>query len=481
MRSLLVLLCLAAGPAIAHAQSGPEPVTLGNDVVLSGSFRTRIESWNWFSGDADGDYVYSGSLARVAVSRSRPKHEWQIEFAVPILLGLPDNAIAPGAQGQGGLGATYFASNGGTHAAMLFVKQASVRFNGIGGRPGSSLRIGRIEFADGTEVAPRNTSLAALKRDRIAQRLVGNFGFTHVGRSFDGVQWTGSGDTFNVTAFGGRPTKGVFQVDGWGELKVNLFYGALTAQPSDATEWRAFAIGYNDYRDDVLKTDSRSLSVRRADTAGIDIVTTGGHYVHLAQTTAGPVDVLLWGAVQAGSWGDLAHRAGAFAVELGWQPPMPRLAPWIRGGYDYGSGDGDPDDGTHGTFFQMLPTPRVYARFPFYGMMNSGDAFGELVLRPTRTLNVRVDVHALRLAKNEDLWYLGGGAFQPGTFGFTGRPSNGHAGLATLYDVSADLAVNRYVAVTGYYSYAAGKDVVRAIYPRGANGRFGYLELLIRF
>ena len=252
---------LAAPAAVLHAQSG--------NVIVSGSLRTRVEAWDWFKGDADGDYVYSGSLVRLGVSRSTPKRDWRIEFAAPVLLGLPDNAIAPGAQGQQGLGATYFAANGGTHAAALFVKQASLRFKELGGHSGSSLAIGRIEFTEGAEVTPDNATLAAVKRDRIAQRLVGNFGFTHVGRSFDGIEWVGNRNNLNVTAFGGRPTKGVFQVDGWGELDVNLFYGAVTAQQSEATEWRVFGVWYDDYRDGVVKTDNRAAAVRRADSANV--------------------------------------------------------------------------------------------------------------------------------------------------------------------------------------------------------------------
>src|SRR5207302_1801412 len=40
--------------------------------------------------------------------------------------------------------------------------------------------IGRMEFFDGAEVSPKNETLAALKRDRVAARLLANFGFTHV-------------------------------------------------------------------------------------------------------------------------------------------------------------------------------------------------------------------------------------------------------------------------------------------------------------
>ena len=59
---------------------------------------------------------------------------------------------------------------------MLFLKQGWIRFKGLGGPAGQSLRVGRLEFNDGAEVTPANTALAALKRDRIAQRLIGASG-----------------------------------------------------------------------------------------------------------------------------------------------------------------------------------------------------------------------------------------------------------------------------------------------------------------
>src|ERR1039458_151924 len=88
--------------------------------------------------------------------------------------------------------------------------------------------------------------------------------------------------------------------------------------------------------------------------------------------------------------------SGAGAVEAGFQPAIAKaVRPWLRGGYFYSSGDNNPNDGTHGTFFAILPTPRVYARFPFFNEMNNRDLFGELMLRPTKALTLRSDVHGL--------------------------------------------------------------------------------------
>ena len=478
----LTCLVLLAGLA-AQAQT-PSPLRIG-DVAVSGSLRTRVESWDWFEAGANNDYTFPAAIFRLSLSESRHGFDWQAELAAPILLGLPDNAIAPGAQGQLGLGATYFAANSrSNNAAMLFPKQGFLRFTELGGVAGQSLKVGRMEFIDGAEVVPKDATLAALKRDRIAHRLLGNFGFSEVGRSFDGVQYALNRSNRNLTVLAARPTRGVFQADGWGELNANVFYGAYTKQkPKDGggSEYRLFGLDYSDYRDGVVKTDNRAPAARTADTGHIHIFTYGGHYLRSRTSHRGTADLLFWGARQVGTWGRLSHKAGAFAAEAGWQPPVLRaVRPWLRGGYNYGSGDPNPNDGSHGTFFQVLPTPRVYARFPFFNMMNTRDTFGELILRPSKALSLRADIHALRLADRNDLWYSGGGMFQPWTFGYTGRSSNGQTSLATLSDISADYNLNNHVSLGAYFGHAEGKRAVQYIFPRGRSANFGYLELLLR-
>jgi hypothetical protein len=490
MRTHLVavacLFLMLSGTQTAAQTATAQPLTLG-DVTVSGSARVRAYSWDWFDGSDSGDYSYPGTIVRAALSQSHKTHDWQVEFALPLVFDLPSSAVAPAPQGQLGLGASYFAANrNATNNASLFLKQGYFRWKDLGGRAGQTLKVGRLEFNDGAEVTPKDASLAALKRDRISQRLLGNFGFSDVGRSVDGAQYTLMlTKTTNLTALAARPTQGVFQVDGWRELDINVFYGAVTGQLGGGAhpgEWRAFALGYDDYRAGVVKTDNRPAAARAADTGSIVLGTYGGHYLQVVPTAAGPIDVLAWGAVQAGRWGSLTQRAGAFALEGGWQPAwFDRMKPWIRGGIDYGSGDGDAADTTHGTFFQVLPTPRIYARLPFYNMMNGRDAFAELVLHPAKKLSLRTDAHALRLAAPADLWYSGGGAFQPQTFGYTGRPSNGQTTLATLYDLSGDYALTPRLAAGGYYGEATRGAVASAIYPSGGNVHLGYLELLVRF
>jgi hypothetical protein len=102
-------------------------------------------------------------------------------------------------------------------------------------------------------------------------------------------------------------------------------------------------------------------------------------------------------------------------------------------------------------------------------------------VKPASKLTLRSEAHALRLADAADLWYSGGGAFQPKTFGFTGRPSNKFRGLGNVWDVSADYQVTRSFSTTLYYGHAWGKNVIAEIYPKEANGQLIFLETNYHF
>ena len=464
-------------------EAPPTKHTLG-PLDISVNWRTRAEGWYWFEGPTgNSDYGLWDSLLRVGIGQTGEQFDWFLEGEQPSILGLPNNAVVAAPQGQLGLGGSYYAANNNhTNVANGFVKQAFVNFKHLGP---ARLKLGRFEYFDGLEVTPKDTFLAMVIQTRIASRLISNFAFTAVQRTFDGAQLSTNFGQNNFTFFGARPTQGVYQVKGMDELNVDIYSGAYTRSVTtqrSAGELRVFALGYIDHRTLVLKTDNRPAPIRTADVGKIEIATWGADYAHVFNTTqSGKFDFLVWGALQTGSWGNLVQRAGAFVGEAGWQAPVKVLRPWISVGYSYGSGDGNAHDSRHGTFFQVLPTPRQYARFPFYNMMNNEDWYGSLNLRPVSKLAFRSEAHALRLASAQDLWYSGGGAFQPKTFGYTGRPSNGNRGLANVWDLSADYQITRSFSTTLYYGHAWGKSVISAIYPRESNGQLIFLETNLHF
>jgi hypothetical protein len=483
MRNILVLPLLAA--SVSFGQSADTPMKLG-DVTVTGTLRTRVYGWDWFEASSgNNQYGYSGNLLRVNFSEQRKGWEWDAELAAPFLFGLPDNATAPAPQGALGLGSNYFSANGNSqYSGMVFPKQLYVRMKGLGPGEAGALQVGRFEFNDGTELAPKNATLATLKRDRISQRLIGTFGWSDVGRSFDGTRFSYSKPTNDFTFVAATPTRGVFQTDGWGWNRAAFGYGAFTHEwghGNHAADTRVFVLDYDDWRH-ILKTDNRPAAVRAGDMDNIRIETFGAHSLHAFSTKAGTIDALAWGAVQTGRWGTQTQLAYALDFEGGFQPKvLPRLKPWIRGGFTIGSGDGNPNDSRHGTFFQVLPTPRPYARFPFFNMMNTEDLFGALILRPHPKVTVSSEFHALRLSNANDLWYSGGGVFQPWTFGYVGRPTSGRRSLGNLYDTSIEYRATARMILTCYFGRTQGLAAMEQIYPAGKNGNFGYVEAAFKF
>ncbi|MGA7615889.1 MAG: hypothetical protein WBX15_12000 [Thermoanaerobaculia bacterium] len=184
---------------------------------LSGSIRLRLEEWNWFDTPAANDhYLFGASTIHLAANWKLPKSQWTIEVTQPTLAGLPEDSIAAPPAGQLGLGATYYAANHHTTAAGLFVSQAFARFDHLAGID-NSLQLGRFTMIEGVEGPSPNPILGAVRKARIAHRLIGNFGFSHVGRSFDGARYTQRDGDLSWNLFAGRPTAGVFIVNGMPE------------------------------------------------------------------------------------------------------------------------------------------------------------------------------------------------------------------------------------------------------------------------
>ena len=222
-------------------------------------------------------------------------------------------------------------------------------------------------------------------------------------------------------------------------LDVGIAYASasrLLTTDNIKADGRLFALAYRDGRP-LPKVDNRPASARLRDSSAVKLLTVGGHLAAVRDFAGGQADVLLWGAWQTGEWGALDHNASAFGLEAGAQWKVPHLDPWLRAGYWRSSGDEDAEDAEHGTFFQVLPTPRVYARFPFYNLMNSEDIFAELVLRPSADWTIRSDAHVLKLTSAGDSWYAGGGAFEDGTFGYSARTAGARV-LARVIDTSIE-------------------------------------------
>lgn len=178
----------------------------------------------------------------------------------------------------------------------------------------------------------------------------------------------------------------------------------------------------------------------------------------------------------------MAFEGGYKFQDIMWQP-------WIRGGYFYGSGDSDPTDNDHDTFFQMIPTLRIYAMTPFYNLMNTKYFFGEVMFKPWKKLLIRTDVTKLNLTNSHDGWYQGSGMTQADSFGYgmkTGHIGKDHDSLGTMWDLSFFFNdLYRYqgasLGLNLYYSHVFGDDVIEDNFADRDDMDFFYMEASIKF
>ena len=394
---------------------------------------TRVEAWSFFephNPESNNDYTLVSNRARLAVEVTARRFSFEGSFQYAQLLGLPRNAVGPGPLGPGAL---YFAAARTPQAYQLYFKSMSLTVKDI--VPNFSLRVGRMPYASDEESAHGG-------------RLIGNVEWTPFERAFDGVRVDYLRQSWRVQAAFLMPTQGVFEESANPTIdKVKV----ATAEVN--SRWgRAFAHNYRDSRAVSARPDNTGLSAAAVD---VNIQTVGG-----ASSVAG---VNVWGALQRGTWYGDSHRAFSVGVDAGHVWDQSRWHPELRGGVLYASGDDDPGDARHGTFFPMLPTTRPDLLRATFAQMNMRDVFASIGFTPLTQIRFDVDVHHLTLANRLDRWYTGTGAtaFSGTYFGYSTRGSTLRTGLGTYVQTSASTEVNSRWTLSASVGHMRGGDVVR--------------------
>lgn len=475
MIRLLALVCLVVTCSVTTKAQEPPAVT------ASVSNLTRVESWSFFDPYpatepdqlvGNPDYTFIGDRAELGVRVDGRRFDLAGAFNYVRLENLPTGAIGPGGLG---VGAFYFAATGLSYSYQLYLSELTLRVSAADDR--SSVTLGRMTFSSGAEFAADNPSLETLKRERLHSRLVGNFEWSYYQRRFDGVRVDIARPDWHVTAAALLPTQGGFE-ESTNLSMPNVQIATASHTRKRAGEWQVFGTLYRDRREMAAVVDNTLSPDRPVD---VTIAALGGSHARVTPTRSGELDTVLWGAVETGDWYGQAHRAASVAAEVGHRWSGAAGRPWLRAGYLWSSGDGDPADDRHGTFFQMLPSSRKYALSATYAQVNLTDAFVQAVFEP-RGVKTRIEVHAVGLASGQDLWYQGSGATASTGryFGFSGRATGGHARLGTVLEGTVDVPLKTYWSVNAYVGTMWGGGVVKHNF-RGDRLTFWYLENVFRF
>jgi hypothetical protein len=492
----LLAASLLSGLPVQAAEEPPLGQITPNFRVL-GELRGRAESFDFFKpalNPAQGvtanenSYSFGALRARLGLAMNTPWVDGLVQGQYTGLYDLPEQAFAGPPVGPLGLGGAYYKDNGSPNPGQVFLKQGylSFKLQPMIGLPNTFFKGGRFEISDGLEYKTGDARFDFLKTTRISQRLIGPFDFVHVSRSFDGFALNYDDPALNVTLSATHPTQGGFVVDAMDEIShIDLAYGAVTSKKGALlpdTEARLFYLYYGDNRN-VQPTDNRPLAQRpKLSQDALALSTIGTHFLTTQKLGPGTLDGVLWGAYQFGDWGNLDHSAWAVTPEIGYQFTEVMFKPWIRAGYFRSSGDDNAGDGTHGTFFQVMPTVRLQAKFPFYSMMNLQDVFAQILVMPTDTTRVAVDFHHLALSDSSDLFYGGSGAtLRSGSFGYFGRASGGNTTVGQVVDIGVTHTLNRHFSWNVYYAHAFGSDVTRNAYQLKNDADYGFVEFTASF
>ena len=441
---------------------------------------TRSETWRFFEprpGGGDPDYSFVANRLQAGVRHVRARWEFTGALQYVQFGGLPNDAIGPGALGTGAL---YFDASQDTSSSQVYLKALNLR---IRASAAVTAQVGRMPYASGGESPSGVPAIETVKRQRLDSRLIGEFEWSIYQRAFDGARLDVDRRAWHATASFLMPTQGGFEESANETMTdVMLYAASIGIKPAalkGGTDLQLFGYYYDDRRDVRARPDNTGLTASRVD---VGITSFGASLTGVYPTGGGEIDAFAWVAAQTGDWYGDDHAGYSLALEAGHRWPSAQWAPWLRGGIDYSTGDDDPGDDEHGTFFQILPTARKYAFSAVYTQMNLRDMFAQVIVRPHRNLTARLDVRRLDLAESADRWYSGSGATQShGTFfGYSGRSSGGASSLGTVIETAGDFTINRHWSVNGYWGVMAGGDVVRNLFA-GDRLTFFYLENVIAF
>jgi hypothetical protein len=480
----LVALALAFGGPTPAGAADPDPsddgfrltpsISWSRDkerIDLSISTRGRIEWWNAFTDTTDRFYAL----------RTRVGLKYSYDDLLTLFAEYQSVQMFSMSPSGGGAGAAYWANSGMRSSAH----DDSLRQFYAELRPvdGLALRGGRFDIKDGTEVMYPEANWKYLKVARASQRLVGTVGWTHVERSNEGLSTAYDFGDHHVYAFAARPTTGVFDVDDAYHRQDGITYGGLhfTAKRGVAipdTEVRLFALAYQDDRSQSDGGQPRDVNVYTAGFSTIGIHPVG----------PGNLDLFVWLAGQWGNFSTEDHLAAAGILEVGYQFPDVFLKPWFRVGVNVASGDGDPNDGDHNTFFNMLPTNHLYYGFADqFAFQNIVDWIAQLMLKPHPKVGINLMLHHIKLQTSDDIRYAGTGAFSknafPGGFGYTtrvpGTPGAGTRNAATELDAVLNVDVRKGVSVQAGFAQIWGHTVFNGFVDDDA--QFGYVQVSLKY
>ena len=337
-----------------------------------------------------------------------------------------------------------------THENRYDLHQLFIDFRVLGEDVPLTVRVGRQELQYGK------------------QRMISPLGWANTRRRFDAAKIFYEHETFNLDVFYARPVP----ID----LSESLnrkpdtyreeahFYGLYWSYK--AIPRHVFDLYFLGLNDDGGRVNANG---RIGDES---VYTIGGRL-------AGHTGAFDYEGELAGQWGTFAGdtvQAWGGGVDAGYTWKQSPWSPRLGVGFDYGSGDDDPTDRTHGTFNQLFPLGHAYLGYmDLFGRQNVLATNVNLTFKPIKKLTTRLAWHTFWNDSKKDALYNAGGG--PGRRDTSG--SSGHD-VGNELDITMKYAIDPHSSVLLGYSHFWGNNFIRSTGP-SQDADFIYLQYEFKF
>ena len=300
------------------------------------------------------------------------------------------------------------------------------------------------------------------------QRLVSPLDWANTRRRFDAVKLFYQHELFDIDFFYARPVpialnEGLNRKPDVFREEAHFYglYSAFKGIPNHFFDLYFFAL-----RDTGNRTNANGR------VGDLSLYTLGGR---LGGKT-GPLD---YEGELAGQWGSFAGdrvHAWAAALDGGFTFKKHPWKPRLGVGFDYGSGDDNPRDGTHDTFNQLFPLGHKYLGFlDLVARQNILATNVNLTFKPIKKLTTRLAWYTFWNDSTRDALYnAGGGA------GRRDRTGNSGHDIGNEIDLTVKYVIDHHSSVLLGYSHFWGNNFIRSTGPsRDAN--LIYLQYAFKF
>ncbi len=317
------------------------------------------------------------------------------------------------------------------------------------------------------------------------QRFVGNAEWSNTGRVFDSVRGRLEHGSSWLEAFSGHvviPRDGHFNTPNRFDACSGVYGSTRALLPFQDTE--AYFLARN-----VTASSPTAITPTLGGPGARDIYTLGTRWKSVAAKT-GPWDYTVEITAQRGRIDQgarkLEHRAFALDIVAGRTWAKARGSPRLGLGYDYGSGDSDPNDSRNETFELLFGTNHLlYGNMDLVGLRNLHAGRLEASIKPNSRLTLALEYMRFWMADTADFFYPESGA---------GRSSNGYRrspelprSVGSELDLLIDLRPTPTLQVrAGLAHFFTGDYIERSLTRVAANGaavdaRWFYLQATANF